>query len=293
VDLLHTPFNFGLPLRSSCPRVMTLHDVIDYSYYGRRSSARQRITPAALRSGLSMWIARKAADQFITVSEHARGDLIRYLYVSPSKITVTYEAADPSFHGRVTGSARAAVCSKYSLTKPYVLYVGGWEERKNVPFLLRAFAAAKLANVDLTLVGGREDQMLVVRRLAESLGIAARLRLLGIVNDNDLRAIYRGALCFVYASEYEGFGLQLCEAMAVGCPVFAARSTSLPEILGDGGECFSLEHHAELAALLQRVEQEQEFRAALVSRAEHRGKEFSWRRTAEETLRVYQCASAA
>ena len=159
VDLLHTPINFGLPLRSFCPRVMTLHDAIDYSYYGRRSSPRRRITSTALRSGLSTWIARKAADRFITVSEHARRDLIRYLYVPPSKITVIYEAADPSFHDKVTESDGAAVSTKYSLTKPYVLYVGGWEERKNIPFLLRAFAAAKLANVDLTLVGGYEDQM--------------------------------------------------------------------------------------------------------------------------------------
>jgi glycosyltransferase involved in cell wall biosynthesis len=124
--------------------------------------------------------------------------------------------------------------------------------------------------------------------LATALGVGDRLRLLGWVDDADLPALYAGALAFVHPSEYEGFGLQLCEAMAVGCPVLAARATCLPEVLGSGGETFGLDSADELAELLRRVASEPEFRERLARRARVRAADFSWRRTAEETLAVYR-----
>ena len=120
------------------------------------------------------------------------------------------------------------------------------------------------------------------------MGVGDRVRLVGWVGDDDLPALYAGALCFVYPSEYEGFGLQLCEAMAVGCPVLAAAATSLPEVLGMGGETFDLDSPEMLAGLLQRVISEPDFRADLSRRARLRSADFSWRRTADATAAVYR-----
>jgi glycosyltransferase involved in cell wall biosynthesis len=117
--------------------------------------------------------------------------------------------------------------------------------------------------------------------------VADRVRLLGWVDDADLPALYSEALCFVYPSKYEGFGLQLCEAMAVGCPTLAANATCLPEILGAGGETFRIDSSDELSNLLRRICDEEEFRARLSRRASSRSKEFSWHGTAVETMKVY------
>jgi glycosyltransferase involved in cell wall biosynthesis len=125
-------------------------------------------------------------------------------------------------------------------------------------------------------------------RYADEQGIGNRLHLLEWVDDEDLPALYAGALCFAYPSMYEGFGLQLCEAMAVGCPTLAARATCLPEVLGNGGETFALDDPGELATLLRRVAEDPAFRADLSSRARARSADFSWRQAAEQTAAVYR-----
>ncbi len=166
--------------------------------------------------------------------------------------------------------------------------MGGWERRKNVPFLVRAFAAAKLADVELVLAGGKEGEREELQKLAAELGIADRLRLLGWIEEADLPALYAEALAFVYPSEYEGFGLQLCEAMAAGCPVLASDRTCLPEILGPGGAIFSLDRPAELADWLRRVAGEPAVRAELTARGQARGAAFRWGKTAQATVRIYE-----
>jgi glycosyltransferase involved in cell wall biosynthesis len=306
VDLLHAPANFGLPWSSPCPRVLTLHDAIDHVYTAPRARLWDVWGPRALRGRLAQWSSRIRADRVITVSAHAGADLVGCLGIPAGKVRVIHEAADPAMLRPVSDLERARVAARHGLERPYVFYVGGWEQRKNVPFLVRAFAASNLGadGVDLVLAGGRDDERAALLALAGSLGIGDRIRLIGWVGDDDLPALYAGALCFVYPSEYEGFGLQLCEAMAVGCPVLASAATSLPEVVGAGGETFDLGSTGTLASLLRRVASEPAFRAELACRALLRSADFSWRRTAEATVAVYRelvpqtqrgstCASAA
>ena len=288
VDLLHSPFNYGLPWSTPCPRVLTLHDAIDFIYYRRRAPLRERLSRDGLRVALDHGIARARAHRIITVSEHARGDIVSYLKVPARKVSVTYEAADPHYHAPVSPEARARVRSRHGLPPRYVFYVGGWEGRKNVPFLVRGLAAAGLEDVSLVLAGGRREQRSSLMDLAGGLGLADRLHLLDWVEEEDLPALYAEALAFVYPSEYEGFGLQLCESMAVGCPTLAARATCLPEVLGPGGATFALGDPSELAALLRRVATDDAFRSDLSALALARSSAFSWRRTAEGTVTVYR-----
>ena len=290
VAVLHTPANFGLPCSSPCPRVLTLHDAIDQVYYAPRARSGARWKPAALRGRLAHWSARTRAHRLITVSMHARGDLVERLGVPAEKVRVIPLAADATFLEPVSPAVRERVLTQLELTHPYIFYVGGWDPRKNVPFLLLAFAAAgnDLMGVDLVLAGGRDVERATLCELATALGVQDRLRLLGWVDDADLPALYAEAQAFVYPSEYEGFGLQLCEAMAMGCPVLAARATSLPEVLGGGGETFGLESADELAGLLRRVVLEPYYRDELCRRARVRSADFSWTRTAAATLAVYR-----
>ncbi len=234
-----------------------------------------RLTPGSLLTATYHWVARTRASHIITPSGHARDDLVRLLGIRPERITVIPEAADPRFGTPVTDDARRRVLQRYELGGPYVFYIGGWEERKNIPFLVRAFAEAQLGETDLVLAGGDEPRVPALRSLAATLGLADRVRLVGEVADEDLPALYAGALCFVYPSRYEGFGLQLCESMALGCPTLASRATSLPEVLGSGGDTFDPQRPAELASLLRRVAGDRTYRAELASRAQERSREFS------------------
>jgi glycosyltransferase involved in cell wall biosynthesis len=288
VDLLHCPWNFGLPWSCPCPRVLTLHDAIDTVYAAPRQSSLAALRPAAWRSRLHHWVARTRADHVITVSEHAKGDLVRHLRLPPDRVTVIPEAADPRFHEPIPAEARAHVRRRHGLAQPYVFYVGGWERRKNVPFLVRAFAAAGLAGVQLVLAGGDPERQADLRQLGTELGVADRLRLLGWVEDPDLPALYAEALAFVYPSEYEGFGLQLCEAMAVGCPVLAADATSLPEVLGDGGVTFPVSDPSRLARELRRLAADPGWRNELVRRGLARSRDYDWKQTAARTTELYR-----
>src|SRR5581483_6723864 len=189
--------------------------------------------------------------RLITVSEYSRRDIIARLGVDGSRLDVVYGAADPRFTEPISQEHRDQVRQRYGLDRPFVFYVGGWEERKNVPFLVRAFADAGLRDHDLLLAGGSEAQQQTIADLAASRGIDRQVKMLGWVDDRDLPALYASALCFVYPSMYEGFGLQLCEAMAAGCPIFAADAASLPEVLGDGGKLFPLSSTDGLAKQLR------------------------------------------
>ncbi len=292
VDILHTPINFGLPWRSPCLRVMTLHDAIDMIYYRARTRWWKKLAPSDIRSYAYHRIAAANADRIITVSNHAKTDLISRLGLAPGKIDVIYEAAEARFGEPVSQQAIEEVRRQYQLPSKYIFYVGGWEARKNIPFLMRSFAAADLPEVSLVLAGGKDAQMLELTELSRALSISDRVRLLGWVDERGLPALYAGALCFVYPSEYEGFGLQLCEAMAAGCPTLAARATSLPEVLGAGGETFTLDTYDELVELLRRVNQDDSYRSELSRRARMRSADFSWASTASRTIGVYESALA-
>jgi glycosyltransferase involved in cell wall biosynthesis len=280
VDVLHSPHHFGLPWFGPCPMVLTLHDAIDWAFgEGRRGDFRSRF---------HQWVARTRADRIITVSEHARGDLARFLDIPRSKVTVIPEAADLRFFQAPSEADRARARALVGSEGPYLFNIGGWEARKNLPFLVRAFAEARLEGVMLVLAGGKDGQRDELAELATSLGVLDRVRMLGYAPEADLPSLYADALAFVYPSSYEGFGLQLCEAMAAGLPTLAARATSLPEVLGDGGETFPLDSPTELASLLGRISNDPAYREELAGKARARASDFSWRKTAELTAEVYR-----
>ncbi len=283
VDVLHCPVNFGLPWRRPCHKILTLHDAIFADSWRREGGG-------SARSRLYHWTARTRADRIVTPSAFARGRLTDALGVDPDRIVVVPEAAEPAFHRPVADADRRAARAAFGLERPYLFYVGGWEARKNVPFLIEAFADAGLPDTDLVLAGGSDLERTAVEDQARRSGVSRSVKLLGFVPDPRLPALYAEALCFVYPSRDEGFGLQLCEAMAVGCPVLAARAGSLPEVLGRGGDTFSPSERSELSNLLRRVDRSPDYRAALARRAKERGAAFSWRATAERTLDVYRQA---
>jgi len=169
----------------------------------------------------------------------------------------------------------------------FILFVGTLEPRKNLPFLLQAYASLPQATLPLVIVGGKGWYYDAIYGTVESLGLRDRVIFPGFVPQSDLVWWYNAAKVFVYPSLYEGFGWPPLEAMACGTPVIVTRSSSLPEVVGDGGIMINpgdTQGLSEaLAGLLADLEQRRMWSAKGLARA----KAFSWQATALQTTRLY------
>jgi glycosyltransferase involved in cell wall biosynthesis len=267
-DLYHA-IDLRLPGRSPCPLVVTLHDLIPWAWGGSRMRGER------FRSWLGKRLLKRAR-LVLAVSQATADDATRYGGIDPQRIRVVYEAADSVFAPRP--GAAAGVRDKWHLDPGYLLFVGALDARKDPAGLLLAWAAAKESNPDLRLVIAGAPG----RQAPPTMPGAA---MLGPVDSNELADLYTAAGCLVFPSRYEGFGLPCLEAMACGCPVAAYGNSSLPEVVDGAGELVadgdaeSLGHAAaELSARPERAR-----RAGL-----ERAKQFTWRKTARQTIDAYQ-----
>ena len=284
-DLLHCPINYGLPILSPCPKVLTLHDAILEVFYQKQLSTKEKIHPSALKVKFINWASRRFADAVITVSNHAKSDLISHLHLPEHKITVIYEAADPIFLTQPSPAHITSTLARLGVKRPFLFYIGGLEKRKNVRFLIDAHCKAK-TNSQLVIGGGKPEEIAVLT--SEYASSLDKLQFLGWVGDADLSSLYAGAQALVYPSLYEGFGLQICEALAMGCPVLVSDRASLPEIAGQGGITFPLDKDSTLIRLIEKISTDADFQEELAKRAIVRAKAFSWEITAQKTWQVYQ-----
>lgn len=283
IDVLHCPVNYGLPVNSPCPTVLTLHDAIQEVFDRPSLSFSERVRPAALKVDLLNRLSRRYADRIVTVSRHAKSDLVSRLNIPEEKVQVIYEAADAVFREKPSKGRIADTLARLKIPSPYFFYIGGLEKRKNIRFLLEAFSRSDV-QASLAIGGGGEKEIARLKNEYPD----ERIRFLGWVEDEDLPALYAGAKAFVYPSLYEGFGLQICEAMSLGCPVLASDRTSLPEIVGDGGWTFALNDPSQLAGYLRRLASDPSVYVELSRKALERSAAFDWKLTAERTWKVYR-----
>jgi glycosyltransferase involved in cell wall biosynthesis len=234
-------------------------------------------------------IAARNAAHVIAGSEFTRADLIDAYDLPPEKVTVTPYAADPIYRPMDRDAARQAVRDRFGLRGPFVLAVGVLQPRKNLPRLIRAFGRiAKQVPHALALVGKPGWAHEELQQTATASGLGSRLKFTGYVPDADLPVLYNAADLFAYPSLYEGFGLPPLEAMACGTPVVTSNVTSLPEVVADAALAVDPTDEAALSEALLQGLTDEALRTRLRAAGFERAAGFSWERTAELTLEVYQ-----
>lgn len=290
-QVAHVPY-WGSPLRPVVPTVVTVHDLIPLLLPLYRGSLLVKTY-----TRLAAAAARRAA-LIITDSLASREDIVRLLHIPAERIRVIYLAAHPACRPVTDPEVLVALRAKYGLPERYILYLGGFDQRKNMTTLLQAYAGllTQQEQVPALVIAGQlpaEESELFPnpRRLARQFGLGSRVLFSGWIPESDKPALYSGAVFFAFLSLYEGFGLMPLEAMACGTPVLASRCSSLLEIVGEGGILVDPTDIDEVVrgfrSLLDDATR-QTFRQKALTQAAR----FSWQQTARLTLEAYSSVAA-
>lgn len=280
LDLVHVPSTIA-PSHIDVPLVVTIYDIFPIrlpetaKVWHRKSIA--HFLPKVL----------ERADHVITISHYTKGEILEaFPRTNAEKLVPVHLGVHPQF-GRVEDNAQAAAREKYGLHKPVILSVCSLEPRKNLARLIEAFARLKnQCEHQLVLVGEFKYKVAQLTALIEHHGLTNRIITTGYVPFEDLPALYSLADAFVYPSIYEGFGLPVLEAMRCGCPVLASNVTSIPEIAGGHAVLVDPLQVDEITSGLQQLISTP---SGLEAAREH-AETFTWERTVEKTLSVYEKA---
>jgi glycosyltransferase involved in cell wall biosynthesis len=280
-DVFHAPA-YTAPLVGLRPRVVTVHDV---------SYARQPGDYPYRRDRVRRWFYRASAlgaDAIVTDSEFSRDEIAAAYGMDPGRITVVPLGVGQPFRPR-----EAARAAPLDARDPFVVHVGDLHPRRRVGLLLDAVLRARtlapsLAALRLVAVGRDHDMVPALVAKAAAAGAPDAIVAPGVISEPELVALLQNADALVYASRYEGFGLPLLEAMACGCPVVAMRAASIEEVVGDSGlllppSATPADMAEALAHVITTPSAARELREGGLTRAAR----FSWARTAEATLAVY------
>lgn len=288
VDVLHVQFT--APPLAPCPVVVSIHD-LSFEHlpetFKWRSRTQLRLT--VRRS------ARQAA-QVLALSEYARSDIINTYGISPDKVTAIPLAAPAHFAPVTDDREFQRVRQTYGIQSDYILSVGSIQPRKNLNRLIAAYSSLRRARPEgklpqIVLVGKCAWLYDETLRVIKELGLSNSVVLTGYVPETDLPALYSGALCFVYPSYFEGFGLPPLEAMKCGTPVIVGNKTSLPEVVGEAGVLVDPFDVDDIASAIASVIGDSNFRSQLRAKGLERSRLFDWRETARQTLAIYRKAA--
>lgn len=284
VDVLYTTIPNAMS-RPPVPQVVTVHDLIPLKF----PQDAPRTVRLNFRYRLPGILARSAA--VIAVSDFTRRDVLETYDLDPGKVTVVGEGYEEHLF---RGEYDPRVLESHGLgAGGYYLYVGNASARKNLPQLIRAFAAvASAVPCDLVLAGSKSpSERRELESAAEKAGILGRVRFLDYVPRDHLPSLLSGAIAFVFPSLYEGFGLPVLEALACGVVVVAANTTSIPEVAGDAALYVDPTDEKSLAEALLRA-RDPDLRRVLSRRGRERCRMFDWKDAARRVLAVIASSSA-
>ena len=298
VDLVHfpyfEPFFLALPLYRKYKTVVTVHDLTPLVF--------PKAFPRGIRGEIKWQMQRyslRKADAIITDSKSSKKDVVKFIGVPESKVSVVYLAAGEHFKKLASDDPTLKkVRKKYGLPEKFILYVGDVTWNKNLPRLLDAvgeigvhivMAGKNLLNEDYDKDNPWNHDLNRVWELSKENNKIMRL---GFVPDGDLVAIYNLATVFAMPSLYEGFGLPVLEAMACGCPVVTSTEGSLKEVVRQSAQPVDAYDYKSIASGIKKVFESEKLQQELSAKGLENTKRFSWKKTAEETIGVYKGVSS-
>lgn len=284
VEIYHIPQNgIGMPRRKESKFVVTIHDLIPYTLPETVGQGYLRIffneIPKILEN----------ADMVITVSEYSKQDIMRFFNLPAEKIVVTHLAPE-DFYRQLPKTDLKPFFKKYHLEPGYILYVGGFSQRKNIRAIVKALARIKdqlPEKVKLVIAGSAGRSSKELARLIAKMQLEEDVIMPGFIPVEEMVYLYNGAKLFVYPSYYEGFGLPPLEAMACGVPVITSNVTSIPEVVGDGAELVDPDDDLRLAEKMFELLSNKNAWLNLQQKGFQRVACFDWRKTAAQTLQAY------
>lgn len=284
-DLYHVPQNgIGFPSYKNCCYVSTIHDLIPY------------VLPDTVgRSYKKKFLLRipeviNLSDIIITVSEFSKKDIMRIFGLSSEKICVTPLSADECYFPFDKNIAQEVIRSKYGIKNSFILYVGGYSKRKNIPALIDSFSCLKQEirkNYCLVLAGADKTSESDIYEKVCGYGLEENVIFTGFVPTDDLPFFYNASDLFVYPSIYEGFGLPPLEAMSCGIPVIASDAASIPETSGKGALLINPYDIDKLTLAITEMLEDESLREKYASVGLEHSQNFSWSATAKKTFEAY------
>ena len=281
-QLMFFPY-FNPPLYGLRRSVITITDLDIYLHRRGYSFHRRAYYNFLLRR------ASHRAVAFVAISEATKADAVSVLGISPDRIHVVYPSIAEHFRPVDRDLAKTWCAEHYGIVKPFVLYTGGFSERKNVPFLIQAF----LRSMDLTdgssclvITGNPADYSEIMEAILAAPSEA--IVVTGIVPEVEMPYLYSAATALVYPSLFEGFGYPIVEAQRCGTPVITSNSSSIPEVAGTGAVYTSSSDPDDLAAAIIRVIQDPQLRERLSNEGFSNAKRFSAVDSAQRLLAVLE-----
>lgn len=265
--------------------VVTVGDIIQYIYPQYVTSIPRHIINLYNRKYI------KDVKKIITFSNFSRDEIQKYFEIDAKRIYPIYLGVSEIFQKIKSNETFGSIRSKYNLPERFILYLGGYDYRKNILILLEAFKKVKnMPNTnDLALVlCGNVPQKLKnivpnIKKAIKDLEIEPYTHFTGYVPEQDLPLLYNMAEIFVYPSLYEGFGLPVLEAMACGTPIIACDATSIPEIVNRNDVLFSPHNVTDLANIIYTLSNDKSYLKELSAWGMDRAKKFTWEKTAKQT----------
>lgn len=283
IDIYHVPQNgIGLSEYTSCKKVITIHDLIPF------------IMPETVGKGYLLKFLKEVSslvqnvDGIITVSEYSKRDILKFFPIEEERVFVTPLAADKAYVPIDKSFCAHYLKEKYHINTPYLLYIGGFSSRKNVKALINSFVKISPhfdKDYSLVIVGAQKD---LGKNLCNKYTDYSKIIFTGFAPSEDLPILYSGCETFVYPSLYEGFGLPPLEAMSCGAPVITSNTTSIPEVVGDVGLLINPYDEDELCHTIEKLLSNPPLRDNLSKKGLERAANFSWEKTAINTMEAYK-----
>jgi glycosyltransferase involved in cell wall biosynthesis len=285
VDILHVQYT--APPFVPCKVVTMIHD-LSFEHlpetFKRRSWMQMRLTVRR---------TARAAAHVVTDSDFSREDILRTYKLEPERVTTTPLAASSFFKPVEDQEEIRRVREKYGITGDYLLAVGSIQPRKNIPRLIKAYASLwrehALPSLPKLVIAGKRAWLYDETLRAAGDSIARdNIIFTDYVPEADLPALYTGAICFIYPSYFEGFGIPLLEAMRCGTPTITSDRTCFPEVVGDAGLMVDTLDEKAIAGAIMKLLSDEGLRKELRAKGFKRAALFDWRETARLTLAVYE-----